>query len=126
MLGKWMAGGKGTKGCWRMGIPCRHLPFPLPITSPACFCDLQGDYGTDADLAGKASSLGLYLQTKTFTGAKVLGVMIHGATLNTTVSVKIGVCGIPWGGKQKSGTFRTLLTTFPPKYPTPEVSFGVN
>ena len=46
----------------------------------------------------EVSSLGPYLQTKTFTGASVLGVMIHGATLNTTVSVKIGVWGMPWGG----------------------------
>lgn len=36
-----------------------------------------------------------YLQTNTVTGAKVFGVMIHGATRKTTVSVKIGVCGIP-------------------------------
>lgn len=77
------------KGCWRIDIPCRQLLFPLPITSPACLG------GADAGLAGKGSSLGLYLQTKTFTGAKVLGVMIHGATLNITVSVKIGVWGIP-------------------------------
>lgn len=34
-----------------------------------------------------------HLHTCTSTGSRVLGVMIHGATLNTTVSVKMGVSG---------------------------------
>lgn len=34
-----------------------------------------------------------YLHTKTSTGSRVLGVMIQGATLNTTLSVKMGVAG---------------------------------
>lgn len=38
-----------------------------------------------------------YLQTRTSSGWRVLGVMIQGATLNTTVSVKMGVSGIPCG-----------------------------
>jgi len=121
-----MAGGKGRKGCWRIDIPCRQLPFPLPITSPACLSDLQGDCVTDAGLAGKASSLGLYLQTKTFTGARVLGVMIHGATLNTTVSVKIGVWGIPWGRQAEIGDFLHPAYHYGPQILYPEVISGVN
>lgn len=38
-----------------------------------------------------------YLQTRTSSGWRVLGVMIQGATLNTTVSVKMGVSGISCG-----------------------------
>lgn len=34
-----------------------------------------------------------YLHTKTSKGSRVLGVMIQGATLNTTLSVKMGVSG---------------------------------
>lgn len=42
-----------------------------------------------------------HLQTKTSTGLSVLGVMIQGATRNTTLSVKMGVSGKPW---QNNGT----------------------
>jgi hypothetical protein len=37
-----------------------------------------------------------HLQTKTSTGLSVFGVMIQGATRNTTLSVKMGVSGKPW------------------------------
>lgn len=34
----------------------------------------------------------------------MLGVMIHGAIRNTTVSVKMGVSGISWRGREGEGT----------------------
>lgn len=42
---------------------------------------------------------GTHLHTKTSNGANVLGVMIHGATRNTTVSVKMGVSSKPCKGE---------------------------
>lgn len=69
-------------------------------------------------MAVEVSSLGPYLQTKTFTGASVLGVMIHGATLNTTVSVKMGVWGMPWGRRAEIRALPLPIYPYPPKYPT--------
>lgn len=66
----------------------------------------------------EVSSLGPYLQTKTFTGASVLGVMIHGATLNTTVSVKMGVWGMPWGRRAEIRALPLPIYPNRPKYPT--------
>lgn len=92
------------------GYPPQTAAFSLPVTSPVCPSDLQADHG-------EAAALGLYLQTKTLTGARVLGVMIHGATLNTTASVKIGEGGMPWGRQAEIGTFHTSFTTIPPEDP---------
>lgn len=72
--------------------------------------------GADAHLAIETSSLGLYLQTKTFSGASVLGIMIHGATLNTTVSVKIGDRGIPWRMQAEIRDLPLPIYHCPPKY----------
>lgn len=48
-----------------------------------------------------------YLQTRTSSGWRVLGVMIQGATLNTTVSVKMGVSGIPCGNATHASGLQT-------------------
>lgn len=37
-----------------------------------------------------------YQHTNTVTGGRMLGVIIHGAIRNVTVSVKMGVNGMPW------------------------------
>lgn len=42
-----------------------------------------------------------YQHTYTDTGGRMLGVMIHGATRNATVSVKMGVRGIPWAWERR-------------------------
>jgi len=44
--------------------------------------------------------------------------MIHGATLNTTVSVKIGDRGIPWGMQAEIRDLLLLIYHYPPIYPT--------
>lgn len=55
-----------------------------------------------------------YLQTRTSSGCRVLGVMIQGATLNTTVSVKMGVSGIPCGNtRQAAGLQANALLSLP-------------
>lgn len=48
--------------------------------------------------AGRVGAASTHLQTKTSSGAAVLGVMIQGATRKTTESVKIGDSRRPWGG----------------------------
>lgn len=54
-----------------------------------------------------------YLQTSTSSGWRVLGVMIQGATLNTTLSVKMGVSGIPCRNVTEAAESHPL---FPPAW----------
>ena len=56
-----------------------------------------------------------YQHTNTDTGGRTLGVMIHGAMRNVTVSVKMGVRGIAWaresrGQESCQGAFPSCLT----------------
>lgn len=55
----------------------------------------NGMWGLIQHWAGCGHPPRTHLQTKTSSGAAVLGVMIHGATRKTTVSVKIGVSSKP-------------------------------
>lgn len=43
-----------------------------------------------------------YQHTNTDTGGRMLGVIIHGAIRNVTVSVKMGVNGMPWAEKRNT------------------------
>lgn len=62
-----------------------------------------------------------HLHTKTSSGARVLGVMIQGATRKTTVSVKIGISSKPCkdGGGHKDGP------SLPPLCVKPSPIYGV-
>lgn len=41
-----------------------------------------------------------------------MGVMIHGAIRNSTVSVKMGVRGIPWAWERRTGDQKVLSGCF--------------
>lgn len=53
-----------------------------------------------------------YQHTYTDTGGRVLGVMIHGAIRNITVSVKMGVRGISWVWERRGRDQKVLSECF--------------
>lgn len=53
-----------------------------------------------------------YQHTYTDTGGRVLGVMIHGAIRNITVSVKMGVRGISWVWERRGRDQKALSECF--------------
>lgn len=53
-----------------------------------------------------------YQHTYTDTGGRVLGVMIHGAIRNITVSVKMGVRGISWVRERREGIKKSYQSAF--------------
>lgn len=67
-----------------------------------------GEFDPEAQLLAVWGTPDPYQHTNTDTGGRILGVIIHGAIRNVTVSVKMGVSGMPWawerGGTPQSHT----------------------
>lgn len=90
-----------------------HLAFSATAPTAATNSSLSSTLGRETGCGSRSGTRHhaaarlprTHLQTKTSSGAAVLGVMIHGATRKTTVSVKIGISSKPWVGREETTAF---------------------